>query len=80
MELWLKKSKLLPLWGIKEDNLFTLEEMKRADEIISSIFKKAGASDKYRCTFHLGPHKFDLAMQQEAFEWFDNWLNPEYAL
>ncbi|MGY6743041.1 MAG: dienelactone hydrolase family protein [Cecembia sp.] len=57
-----------------EDNLFTLEEMKRADEIISSIFKKAGASDKYRCTFHPGPHKFDLAMQQEAFEWFDNWL------
>jgi dienelactone hydrolase len=57
-----------------EDTLFTLEEMKKADEIISSIFKKAGASDKYRCTFHPGPHKFDLTMQQEAFDWFDRWL------
>ncbi|WP_363331106.1 hypothetical protein [Cecembia sp.] len=57
-----------------EDNLFTLEEMKKADQVLSEIFKKAGASDKYRCTFYPGPHKFDLAMQQEAFGWFDKWL------
>lgn len=57
-----------------EDNLFTLGEMKKADQILSEIFNKAGASDKYRCTFHPGPHKFDLAMQAEAFDWFDKWL------
>lgn len=57
-----------------EDTLFTLEEMKKADRILSDIFKKADAADRYKCSFHPGPHKFDLAMQQEAFEWFDRWL------
>lgn len=56
------------------DTLFTLEEMKNADGILSAIFEKAGASDRYKCSFHPGQHKFDLAMQQEAFEWFDRWL------
>jgi dienelactone hydrolase len=57
-----------------EDNLFTLDEMKKADRILSDIFKKASAADRYKCSFHPGLHKFDLAMQQEAFEWFDRWL------
>ena len=57
-----------------EDSLFTLEEMKKADRILSDIFKKADAADRYKCSFHPGPHKFDLAMQLEAFEWFDRWL------
>ena len=57
-----------------EDNLFTLSEMKKADEILQEVFKKADASEKYRCSFHPGPHKFDLAMQKEAFDWFDTWL------
>jgi hypothetical protein len=57
-----------------EDALFTLSEMERADEILQEIFNKAGAADRYRGTFHLGGHKFDLAMQAEAFDWFDRWL------
>ncbi len=57
-----------------EDTLFTLSEMKKADEILQEVFKKADASEKYRCSFHPGPHKFDLAMQKEAFDWFDKWL------
>lgn len=56
------------------DTLFTLDEMKNADGILSAIFEKAEASDRYKCSFHPGPHKFDLAMQQEAFEWVDRWL------
>lgn len=58
----------------EDDQLFTLPEMKRADEILVDVYKKAGASDKYRGSFYPGPHKFDLAMQREAFEWFDQWL------
>ena len=27
-----------------------------------------------RCSFYPGPHKFDLDMQAEAFDWFDRWL------
>jgi len=57
-----------------EDPLFTLPEMQRADRILSEVYRKAGAEDRYRCTFYPGPHKFDQEMQREAFEWFDRWL------
>jgi dienelactone hydrolase len=57
-----------------EDQLFTLPEMQRADRILRDVFRKAGSADRYRCSFYPGPHKFDLAMQKEAFEWFDRWL------
>jgi dienelactone hydrolase len=57
-----------------EDQLFTLPEMQRADRMLRDVFRKAGSADRYRCSFYPGPHKFDLAMQKEAFEWFDRWL------
>lgn len=57
-----------------QDQLFTVPEMRRADEMMRAIYDKAGASDRYRCSFAEGPHKFDAAMQTEAFEWFDRWL------
>jgi len=57
-----------------QDQLFTVPEMRRADDILQQVFKKAGAEGHYRCSFYPGPHKFDRAMQKEAFEWFDRWL------
>ena len=57
-----------------EDFLYTLPEMKRAENILKEVFKKAGAEDKFKCSYYPGPHKFDAAMQQEAFNWFDKWL------
>ena len=57
-----------------DDALFTLPEMQRADTILQEVFEKAGAADKYRCQFYPGPHKFDLEMQVDAFDWFDRWL------
>ena len=57
-----------------EDQLFTMPEMERADRKLSAVFEKAGASDRYRCSFYPGPHKFDLEMQKEAFGWFARWL------
>ncbi len=56
------------------DTLYTLPEMKRADTILREVFVKAGAGDRYRCSFHPGDHKFDAVMQEEAFDWFDRWL------
>ena len=53
---------------------FTLPEMKRADSMLAEVFQKAGAEDHYRGSFYPGPHKFDLEMQSESFEWFDRWL------
>jgi dienelactone hydrolase len=57
-----------------DDPLFTLPEMERADAMLKAVYDKAGAADRYRCSFYPGGHKFDLPMQAEAFEWFDRWL------
>jgi len=58
----------------RQDALFTLPEMERADRILGEVYKKAGAAERYRASFYDGPHKFDRAMQAEAFAWFDRWL------
>jgi dienelactone hydrolase len=58
----------------REDQLFTMPEMERADRILTDVYRKAGASDRYRAKFYTGPHKFDLDMQKDAFEWMDRWL------
>jgi dienelactone hydrolase len=57
-----------------DDDLYTLSEMKRADTILKEVYTKAGSAERYKCSFYLGPHKFDKKMQAEAFAWFDKWL------
>ena len=57
-----------------DDSLFSLAEMHRADRILGDVYRKAGATEAYRCAFYPGPHKFDLPMQADAFAWFDRWL------
>lgn len=57
-----------------DDQLYTLPEMQRAETILKEVFKKAGAENAFKCSYYPGPHKFDAAMQQEAFSWFDKWL------
>jgi dienelactone hydrolase len=57
-----------------DDQLFTPNGMRQADRILDEVYKKAGASGQYKASFYPGPHKFDLAMQDEAFGWFDRWL------
>lgn len=57
-----------------EDQLYTLPEMQRAAKILEENFAKADASDALSCRFYPGPHKFDRAMQKDAFDWFDRWL------
>lgn len=56
------------------DQLYTLPEMKRADRMLSEIYKKAGAAGHYQATFHPGTHRFSRKMQTEAFGWLDSWL------
>ena len=57
-----------------EDHLYSLSQMKRADEILKEVFTKAGAPQRYRGGFYPGDHKFDVPMQKDAFDWFDRWL------
>jgi hypothetical protein len=48
--------------------------MKRAENMLNEVYRKAGAGDRFKCSFYPGLHKFDEPMQQEAFSWFDRWL------
>lgn len=57
-----------------QDQLYTLPEMRRSDEILREVYQIAGASDAYRTMFYDGEHKFDGVMQADAFAWFDRWL------
>lgn len=57
-----------------EDELYTLPEMNRADKILQEVYAKANASERYKCSYYPGIHKFDSSMQSEAFDWFDKWL------
>lgn len=57
-----------------DDELYTLDEMKRADKILQEVFLRAGATDQYKCSYYPGPHKFDKRMQTDAFDWFGKWL------
>ncbi len=58
----------------EQDQLYTIGEMRRADNILREVYKKAGAEKQYACSYYPGPHKFDAKMQAEAFQWFDKWL------
>ena len=58
----------------KDDALYTLPEMKRADQILQDVYAKAGAAERYRGRFYEGGHKFDQQMQRDAFDWCDRWL------
>ena len=58
----------------EEDPLYTLEEVEHAAEKIGKVYKKAGAHKHCRSLRYPGPHKFDLPMQKDAFEWFEKWL------
>jgi dienelactone hydrolase len=58
----------------REDQLFTVPEMERADRILGEVYRKAGLPDRYKMKFYPGPHKFDRDMQADAFQWFDRWL------
>jgi hypothetical protein len=42
--------------------------------MLTEVYQKAGAPERYKGSFYDGPHKFDAEMQKEAFNWFDRWL------
>ena len=58
----------------KEDPLYTVPEMERADLMLRETFRLAGAASLYESKFYPGGHKFDLKMQADAFAWFDHHL------
>ncbi|HNR05972.1 MAG TPA: alpha/beta hydrolase family protein [Saprospiraceae bacterium] len=57
-----------------DDALYTMDEMKKAEQILKEVYGKAEAARQFECSYYPGPHKFDAAMQKEAFVWFDKHL------
>jgi dienelactone hydrolase len=58
----------------REDELWTLSGQEQADAMLTQIYARLGAPDRYAGMFYPGPHKFDVTMQDDAFAWFDRWL------
>lgn len=58
----------------EDDALFPLSGMRDADAAIGRAFLAAGAPDGYQGRFYPGPHRFDLAMQDAAFDWLERSL------
>jgi dienelactone hydrolase len=64
----------LMVQGDREDPLWTLAGQEQADVKLRKIYARMGAPEAYKGMFYPGPHKFDLPMQKDAFEWFEKWL------
>ncbi len=57
-----------------EDPLYTRAETERAGSILKEVYAAAGAPASFRFHMYEGPHKFDLPMQREAFDWLEEKL------
>ncbi|MCL2708550.1 MAG: hypothetical protein FWF03_05475 [Defluviitaleaceae bacterium] len=57
-----------------EDPLFTTKGQEDADRRLRAIYAKMGAPELYEGRFYPGPHKFDIEMQTDAFNFFDKYL------
>jgi dienelactone hydrolase len=58
----------------RRDGLFPLEGMEAAVRKIEAIYMKAGAAEAFAGRFYDVPHRFGVAMQEEAFAWFEKAL------
>lgn len=58
----------------EDDALFTLEGQQAAHHRLQRHYEFAGAFANYEGQFYPGPHKFDIEMQDAAFQWLQNQL------
>jgi len=61
--------------AVRRDGLFPLAGMEEGVRKIAAIYRMAGASSTFVGRFYDVPHRFDQAMQEEAFAWFDSQLS-----
>lgn len=59
----------------RDDELFPIAGAQAAHERITAHYADAGAPDAYTGRFYDGPHKFDQAMQRDAFAWLTTQLH-----
>lgn len=69
--LALRAPKPLLVLQCKRDGLFPLDGMEESVRKLAAIYQKAGAAERFTGRFYDVPHRFDMAMQDDAFRWFD---------
>jgi dienelactone hydrolase len=57
-----------------EDPLFVAGEVRRSGRIMEEVFSKAKGPGNLVFDYYPGPHKFDVAMQKDAFEFIGRHL------
>jgi hypothetical protein len=57
-----------------DDDLFTAKGQDESNGRLKKIYAKMGAPEMYEGLFFPGPHKFDIEMQEIAFDFYDKWL------
>ncbi len=60
-----------------EDPLYPLEGMRQSIQKIAEVYEKAGAGNQFAGGFYDGGHRFDQAMQNDAFDWLDTQLTAK---
>lgn len=63
----------------RRDGLFPLDGMEAAVKTIADTYARMGLADRATSRFYDVPHQFDVAMQEDAFAWFDGILRPGRA-
>jgi dienelactone hydrolase len=58
----------------EEDELFAIEGQRESHDKLGKIYKKMDVSGLYSGCFFSGGHRFNIEMQDAAFDWFDRWL------
>ncbi len=56
------------------DLIFDQGEVRRAEQLLAAVYRRAGAADREATVRFAGPHRFDTTMQEEAFRWLSRWL------
>lgn len=57
-----------------QDQLFPRSGMDLAVKRIEAIYAKAGVENKFVARMYDEPHRFTIAMQEDAFQWLDKQL------
>ncbi|MCZ7646253.1 MAG: dienelactone hydrolase family protein [Planctomycetota bacterium] len=60
----------------REDKHFPPAATEAAWRQIGEVYRRLGRAEAFRASMYEAPHRFDLAMQNEAFTWLERWLGP----
>lgn len=60
-----------------QDRLFPLSGMQSSVQRITELYQAAGCPDQFISRFYDEPHRWSIAMQDEAFQWLDEKLGHQ---